>query len=439
MSASLNVTYGDQSLGSLSLDKDSGLPRLTYDAEWQTHGFAITPALTLDNQHAKASAYHYLDNLLPEGKARSLLASNLGVSESNIYPQIIELGQDLSGAIRFSYIGKSDDAKRHFEVMSELELIQRLEHKEEVGLLHWKDKPRLSVAGVQHKINVFMQPSGEFGFGDGSLCSTHILKFERADCPYLVLNEFFCMKLSSAVGLDTAQVQFRRFGEHPALMVERFDRKYDANSDRVLRRHVIDACQALDIPRDSKYERNLGDGRDVKHIREGVSLPKLFAFSEAMTSPIESVQWLLRWQIFNLIISNYDSHGKNISYFFDQNGARFTPTYDLVNVSMFPEFKQALSMAMGDEFDPETMNAYQFADFAETCQLNKGLVARNLTYLGQRTLTVLENGALIDALSKSNAFHHNEIEYLHALSHNIVKRAQHFMTQAPSIKSFSAD
>ena len=83
-----------------------------------------------------------------------------------------------------------------------------------------------------------------------------------------------------------------------------------------------------------------------------------------MSSPIESKQWLINWQLFNLMISNYDSHGKNVSLFFDRNNPRFTPAYDLVNIAMFPQFKQELAMAMGDEFEPNDIHAYQLADFA---------------------------------------------------------------------------
>lgn len=436
MDSSLKVTYGGQFLAFLNNNKDSGLPKLTYDSGWQKNGFAITPALTLDNHHAQASAYNYLDNLLPEGKARSLLIERLGISETNIYPQIVELGRDLSGAMRFSNGDNLERDESRLEIITEAQLIHRLDHKDNIGLLHWDDKPRLSVAGVQHKINVFIATNGEFGFGEGRLCSTHILKFERADCPHLVLNEFFCMALSKAVGLDTAEVSFRRFGEHPSLVVKRFDRKYDANSDRVIRRHVIDACQVLGFPRDNKYERNLGEGRDVKHIRDGVSLQKLFAFCETMTSPVESALWLMKWQIFNLMISNYDSHGKNLSYFFGRSGASFTPTYDLVNVSMFKQFKQTLSMGMGDEFDPETINAYQLADFADSCNLNKSLLTRTLTSLGQKLLSKLEGNVLVDALSASNDFTHNELNYLYALSNNVMLRTKHLLEQSPDIKYF---
>ena len=44
---------------------------------------------------------------------------------------------------------------------------------------------------------------------------------------------------------------------------------------------------------------------------------------------------------------------------------------------MYPQFKQSLAMAIGDEFDPNSIYAYQLADFAATCGIDKKLISRN--------------------------------------------------------------
>lgn len=431
----LQVTYGDDVIGTLALDSTTNLLKLSYTPQWQQQGFAISPHLPLNNQHAPEVAYNYLDNALPEGEARKLLAENLGVSEKNVYSQVRAIGNDLAGAIVFRPVQAEqiDRTQPIFRLIEEAELIERLNIKEEFGLLTWDDKPRLSVAGVQDKLNVFIDNAGNLGFGDGSLCSTHILKFEKKNCPNLVLNEFFCMTLSTAIGLPTAEVAFRRFGSHPALIVKRFDRKYVSDDSKVLRRHVIDGCQALNLSRDHKYERNLGDGRDVKHIRDGASLEKLFGFCRKMSSPVESMQWLLHWQLFNLMIGNYDSHGKNVSLYFDDSTARFTPAYDLVNVSMFPQFKHVLAMAMGDEFEPDTIHAYQLADFAETCNIDKKLLSRLLVSLADKVLKQLSSGLHINQLKQLPSITADDIQYFLVLRDNIVARTTHLKAQAAEI------
>lgn len=435
----LRVNFGDNVIGTLALDRATNLLQLKYSEQWQQKGFAISPSLPLNSKHTPEVAYNYLDNALPEGEARKLLAENLGVSEKNVYSQVRAIGNDLAGAITFSDQQENAQHKDEhqqlpkFRILREDELQERLDHKEEFGLLTWDDKPRLSVAGVQDKLNVFINAAGEIGFGDGSLCSTHILKFEKKNCPNLVLNELFCMKLSKAIGLPTADVEFKRFGSHPALIVKRFDRKYISDVNKVMRRHVIDGCQALNLPRDYKYERNLGDGRDVKHIRDGASLERLFEFCQGMSSPVQSTQWLINWQLFNLMINNYDSHGKNISLFFDKHNAKFTPAYDLVNVSMFPQFKHMLAMAMGGEFEPNDIHSYQLADFAETCAIDKKLLSRQLVSIANKIIKQLIHGDFINSLKQQENFTSEDIEYVELVSENILARVEYLKAQSSEI------
>lgn len=436
---SLIIRFAENVIGELSLNKETGLPKLEYNDDWQQNGLAISPSLTLDNNHDNAVAYNFLDNALPEGEARRLLAERAGVSEKNVFSQIREIGGDLSGAVTFTTnsieqsVNEAEEPA--FRLLTEDELERRLDTKEDIGLLTWDDKPRLSVAGVQDKLNVFINEKGEIGFGDGTLCSTHILKFEKKNCLNLVLNEYFCMKLSAAVGLPTAEVEFIRFGKHPALIVQRFDRKYVSEKEQVLRRHVIDGCQALNLPRDYKYERNLGDNRDVLHIRDGASLPKLFEFSKSMSSPAQSAQWLISWQLFNLIISNYDSHGKNVSLFWSKENSSFTPAYDLVNIAMFSQFKHVLAMAIGDEFEPNDINAYQLADFAETCGINKKLLSRQLSNLATKVINTLTQQQFIKTITQESHFTDDDRKYMAKLQEQILTRTHHLHSQAPEIPS----
>lgn len=432
MAYSLDVVYNRQVIGKLTQHIDTGLLGLSYSQRWQETGFAISPALTFEN-HDKAAAYNFLDNLLPEGEARKLLAQNIGVNENQVFPQIREIGNDLCGAFSFLAEQASSVDKAIFREIKEKELIHRLDHKEDIGLLQWDEKPRLSVAGVQDKLNVFVNEHDEIGLADGTLSSTYILKFERENYANLVINEYFCMKLSQLVGLPTSEVTLKRFGKHPALSVKRFDRKYDVTSNKVLRKHVIDGCQALNLPRDYKYERNLGDGRDVKHIRDGASLEKLFNFCRQSSEPIANMQWLINWQLFNLLISNYDSHGKNVSFFYGANESVFTPAYDLVNVAMFNQFKHSLAMAMGDEFDPDTINAYQLADFADSCQLDRKLVSRMLIKLATKVLKVIAENNIASELEIKGVISPKETDYLNQVSVHIKNRATHLLGEADEI------
>lgn len=247
----------------------------------------------------------------------------------------------------------------------------------------------MSVAGVQDKINVVLDDKGNIGFGEGALCSTHLLKFEKQKLSHLVLNEYFTMQLAAQCGLDVAKTQILYFGDHATLLIERFDRKF-ISTFQVKRRHVIDGCQALNLPPEFKYERNFGNGRDVAHIREGASLPKLFEFAEKCSNPAITKKKVLDWVLFNILIFNFDAHGKNISFFVSKKGISLTPFYDLVNIKMHTEFDQTMAMALGDEFGSKTINAYELADFADSCGLSRRLVARQLKVLTSKAQKALD-------------------------------------------------
>lgn len=156
-----------------------------------------------------------------------------------------------------------------------------------------------------------------------------------------------------------------------------------------------------------------------------------------MTSPVESTQWLIQWQLFNLMISNYDSHGKNVSLYFDKHNARFTPAYDLVNIAMFPQFKHVLAMAMGDEFEPKDIHAYQLADFAETCNIDKRLLSRLLVGLADRVLNQLSGHDFINYLQEQHYVTVEDIPYFETLCDNIVEKTEYLKAQAADIPSIT--
>jgi serine/threonine-protein kinase HipA len=123
---------------------------------------------------------------------------------------------------------------------------------------------------------------------------------------------------------------------------------------KVLRRHVIDGCQALDFPVTFKYERNFGNTPDVRNIREGVSFEKLFSLTPHLDNPAAARTYMVRWALLQLLIGNSDAHGKNFSYFVGEAGIQPTPMYDLVSVNVYGEaVEQEMAMAYGDEFRRE--------------------------------------------------------------------------------------
>ncbi len=391
-----------------------------YSLEWQQTGFPLSPHLPLNIDIASENVERFLRNLLPEGNGFEALLTSFKLSKYNTFGLINALGLDISGALIMLASEQSIPNNPVFRPISDVELAERLKHREEYGLVIWDAKPRLSSAGVQDKINVLINDNGELGFGEGSLCSTHLLKFEKQKKSHLVLNEYITMQLAKQCGLTVADVKLKQFGDYLGLLVERFDRKIISMST-IKRRHIIDGCQALNLSPDYKYEHIYGSGRDVAHIRDGASYAKLFQFADQCINPAVTKIKMLDWALFNALVFNCDAHGKNISFFVDKNGIQLAPFYDLVNIKMYPEFDQEMAMAFGDEFNTDEINAYQLADFADGCQLARTLVTKRLQTLATKLSSVLEIRFKDDYYKQYRTL--------------ILERCKHFLSQAKQIKS----
>ncbi|MCD1417009.1 HipA domain-containing protein [Vibrio parahaemolyticus] len=298
-----------------------------YEEEWKHTGFPISPRILFDDQASPRSIENYLRNLLPEGEAFEEMIQNTTISKSNTFGLIRKLGAETSGALSFR-VPNSEPEETSFRAVPDDELIERLERNLS-PLVYWDGKVRLSVAGVQNKLNL-LKRGDEWGFGEGKLSSNYILKFESGKAPCIAVNEFFCMTLAKLAGLDVANVELTRIGKTRTLIIERFDRAYIEARDVVQRKHVIDGCQATDLPPGYKYERQNGDEGDGVYMRDGVSFPRLLSV-KTIDTVITNLK-LTQWMLFNLATLNYDAHGKNISFFVTPKGLELTPFYDLVNI-----------------------------------------------------------------------------------------------------------
>ncbi len=303
---------------------------LVYEPDWMEEGFAISPYLPLDGNYDHRAVRNYLQNLLPEGTALEEIVSHTTISKNNTFGLIKVIGEETSGAL--SFVSNSNTVKEtSFREVSEGELSERLARFKDAGesITHWDGRTRLSVAGVQDKLNV-LEVDGKLGFGEGELCSNRILKFETGKAPFIAVNELFTMLLAKASGIQVPDVELRTYGGVRAFTIDRFDRRLIKEQSKVQRRHVIDGCQATNLPPSYKYERQYGDEGDGIYIRDGVSFPKLFSI-ETVNAGAYQVQ-LVNWMTFNILVRNYDAHGKNISFFVGKQGLELTPFYDLVNI-----------------------------------------------------------------------------------------------------------
>lgn len=143
-----------------------------YEDEWKHTGFPISPHIPFDDRASPRSIENYLRNLLPEGEAFEEMIQNTTISKSNTFGLIRKLGAETSGALSFR-VPESEPQETSFRPVPDDELIERLE-RNLAPLVYWDGKVRLSVAGVQNKLNL-LKRGDEWGFGEGKLSSNYIL------------------------------------------------------------------------------------------------------------------------------------------------------------------------------------------------------------------------------------------------------------------------
>jgi serine/threonine-protein kinase HipA len=371
----LEIAHEERKVATLSYDLSNDSYLLQYADDWKEDGFPLSPHLPLQGEVPTDNVKKFLENLLPEEGGLKKLARALHIERSNIYALISALGQDATGA--FAFRSGSENIKTVFREISIEELTKRVCERSVKPISMWDGKPRLSLAGVQEKLGITLR-NGVYGLGDGRISSTHILKFGSRE-QNLVLNEYFCMKLAEAAGIPVARVELRQFGER-VLEVERFDRAWAAK-DHVVRRHIIDGCQALNAPPAFKYQRIVPVGPDRDSFMGPVNVESLAGFCDLCIVPAKARLQTLRWILFNLLIGNSDSHGKNISYFVSSKGYEVAPAYDLVSVAMYEDFHQELAFEIGDTFDLDQVKAYQLAEMGKAMRLEPRFIGSQLRKL----------------------------------------------------------
>jgi serine/threonine-protein kinase HipA len=410
----LKLWADGQKVATLGYEARNDRWSLDYDADWvaMPEAFPLSPALPLEppaDGYAAGAVKRFVENLLPEGRALDITATTYRVSKSNIYALISALGTETTGAFRF---WRSDEvppavaAKPPREV-TRGELDKRIAERDQIPLAVWDGKVRMSIAGVQDKLMVYLDrpldDGGRLFLVEPPLASTHILKPDpaRQVTPHLVVNEHYCMSLARRMKLPVAEVSIHRT-PRPVLVVRRFDRVvvkgvgHGADDPTVQRLHIIDACQAADLPQSYKYERNFGRGEHVRNIREGVSFEMLFERVAQTVNKAVARMTLLRWALFQFLIGNCDAHGKNFSFYVRREGLEPAPWYDLVSVVQYPGIDHELAMAWGDAFSLDEVRAFQLADFAQRCGVDRNLLKREATRLARLAMEHAPTQAMAD-------------------------------------------
>lgn len=338
----LIVYYQEKVVGQLSFDKEERLS-FQYDKTWLAFKdrFPLSLALTLvEKAHGHLETKSFFENLLPEGEIKDLLEAHGKSSIKSEFGFLQEFGGDCAGA--FKILPEKVKTSKTKAPRKELRLniiYKYLDEKKSLtDVILNKEGGKFSLAGAQDKFAVIFEKNKIYLPLDGSP-TTHIIKphvryFNSThDTPY---NEYLCMKLAGAVGLNVPEVDIIE-GEYPLFIVERFDRIKVKTG--ILRIHQQDFCQAQGITSLKKYE---SDGGPT--FADNYNLVKAHS-----SAPIPDLNQLLKWLIYNLVIGNNDSHSKNLAFLQAEDGIRIAPFYDLLSTSVYKEIGQNFAFKVGGQ------------------------------------------------------------------------------------------
>jgi serine/threonine-protein kinase HipA len=332
MSDELIAYLADRRAGRL-IRKDNGNLQFRYDDDYD--GLPLSHAMPVPAEaHPHAVCHAVFGGLLPEGDGREALARTLGVSPGNDYGLLAEVGGDCAGAITLLPPDATIEATPRLRTLDDeqLDALLRALPQRPLGAAP-EEGVRLSLAGAQPKLPVVIEDGRVALPLNAAAPTTHILKPEPARFPGLVANETFCMQLAKAASLPVASVERTSTASGlPYLIVERYDR--DLTSDPIRRLHQEDACQALGVPSDRKYQAEGGPG-----VREVAGLLR-----SATAVPAHELPRLWEALVFNWLIGNCDAHGKNFSLLYDRGAPTLAPLYDLVSTTAYPELTTRLAM-----------------------------------------------------------------------------------------------
>ncbi|QNE07642.1 type II toxin-antitoxin system HipA family toxin (plasmid) [Croceicoccus marinus] len=392
----LTVRWGDRTVGELAVDR-SGAMRFAYAAAWIEDRDTPPVSMRLPKQEdpfGERTAKPFFDGLLPEEWQREAAARALAISPGNPFRLLKALGGDTAGALTFwpdDHTAQPADADADAVpgALSDVELARLFDRMAQRPMLAGEGR-RYSLAGAQSKLPVVLDGEGRVALARSGQATTHIIKPEPARFARLAANEAYCLALAAAVGLDTAETEWRLAEERPYLLVRRYDRVIE--NGRTTRLHQEDFAQGLGVMAAKKYA---SDGGPV--FRDCFALVR-----RAATDPERVVLKLIDAALFNLIIGNADAHAKNFSLLRQANGTIvLAPLYDLVATAAWPELSPRMAMKYGRARTIEDMARGSFERFAADAGLEFALVRERGLSLADRVIEAIEVGVDVPGLADS--------------------------------------
>jgi serine/threonine-protein kinase HipA len=382
MSNRLSVWWEGRIAGCLYLGPD-GETLFAYDAGWLAD--PQTPALSFSlpkqaEPFTRRAVQAFFGGILPEEGQRIAIARALGVSADNEFRLLETLGGEIAGALTLLPEGETPASPSEAapKLLDDDALVQLLDHLPLRPMLAGENGLRLSLAGAQSKLPVLLI-DGQIALPAPGQPTSHILKPPISRFEGTTENEYFCMSLAAAIGLEVAPVEMRIVADRRFLLVTRYDRAVGADG-ALTRLHQEDFAQALGVPSHRKYA---SEG--------GPIFPDCFALlRRAATRPAREILKLLDAAIFNLIIGNADAHAKNFSLLHSGGGITLAPLYDLLSTVLYPDLHAKLAMKIGGKAVLEDIEPRHWERFAADAQLGAPFVRTRIGQLCNAVVAAID-------------------------------------------------
>lgn len=329
--------------------------RPTLSLSYQNVVRGVTASGNLLSPSGKLSPF--FSNLLPEGKLRTYLAVKAGVRETQEFPLLAALSDDLPGAI----ILRGDNGVP-------------LSHESSVDpeVLHHSDteKLRFSLAGVQLKFSGDLINS-KLVIPARGVGGHWIVKLPSPSYPHLNELEYSMLQLAADIGITVAESQLlslHDFENLPkdlpegiqgnCLISRRFDRTVDGG-----RIHMEDFAQVFSIY--DKYDEhyNYQSVANVLWLESG----------------LDDVLEFVRRLVHTFAFGNADMHLKNWSLTYpDTRQARLSPAYDLVSTIVYPNISSVLPHKIAGVRDFKKIGIQDFRNLARIAKLPERAVVKTV-------------------------------------------------------------
>ena len=302
-----------------------------------------------NSEHRGPVVDNYFDNLLPDNEAiRQRIRARYSTRSTEAFELLTAIGRDCVGAVQLLAPDMTPQGWDHVEsdAMLEADVARQLRVASSNVLLgqgiDGDQDFRISIAGAQEK-TALLKYGGTWRMPKGATPTTHILKLplgivgnQRADLRDSIENEWLCSKILEALGFEVATTEIESFEGQKALVVQRFDRRWQTiaagqqnlsgfepgNDVWIARLPQEDFCQITGSSPNQKYESHGGPGI-------AKCLEQLAGSQEA---DADRTQFVLTQLAFWLLAAT-DGHAKNFSVFLLRGGTyRMTPLYDVLSV-----------------------------------------------------------------------------------------------------------